>query len=131
MFYLNKEKGKTLVLKVAVHQDGLSALSSYGLTLKQINTIKTTSCTLAHWYYINDLATLKKINIDQLFSEDNKPKTQLDVAFGGLSNADIIAGKKKGDQPTTIIKDPFADTPSSSITVNQLKETWKEDLGVT
>ena len=79
----------------------------------------------------SDKPEQQKINIDQLFSEDNKPKTQLDVAFGGLSNADIIAGKKKGDQPTTIIKDPFADTPSSSITVNQLKETWKEDLGVT
>jgi hypothetical protein len=66
VFYLNKEKGKTLVLKVAVHQDGLSALSSFGLTLKQINSIKTSSCPLAQWYYINDLATLKKINIDQL-----------------------------------------------------------------
>jgi hypothetical protein len=79
----------------------------------------------------SDKPEQQKINIDQLFSEDNKPKTQLDVAFGGLSNADIIAGKKKGDQPTTIIKDPFADTPSSSIIINQLKETWKEDLGVT
>ena len=78
----------------------------------------------------SDKPEQQKINIDQLFPEDNKPKTQLDVAFGGLSNADIIAGKKKGDQPTTIIKDPFADTPSSSITVNQLKETWKEELGV-
>ena len=79
----------------------------------------------------SDKPEQQKINIDQLFSEDNKPKTQLDVAFGGLSNADIIAGKKKGDQPTTVIKDPFADTPSSSIIINQLKETWKEDLGVT
>ena len=66
VFYLNKEKGKTQVLKVAVHQDGLSALSSYGLTLKQINTIKTTSCPIAHWYYINDLRTLKKINLNHL-----------------------------------------------------------------
>ena len=66
VFYLNKENGKTQVLKVAVHQDGLSALSSYGLTLRQINTIKTTSCPLAHWHYINDLRTLKKINLNHL-----------------------------------------------------------------
>ena len=66
VFYLNKENGKTQVLKVAVHKDGLSALSSFGLTLKQINTIKTTSCPLAHWYYINDLRTLKKMNLNHL-----------------------------------------------------------------
>lgn len=68
--------------------------------------------------------------INDLFKTDEN-QSSLDKAFGGLSNADIIAGKKKGDQPTTIVKDPFADTPSSSITVNQLKEIWKEDLGVT
>jgi len=79
----------------------------------------------------SDKPEQQKINIDQLFSEDNKPKTQLDVAFGGLSNADIIAGKKKGDQPTVTIVDPFTDTPSSSITINQLKDVWKEDLRVT
>jgi len=61
----------------------------------------------------SDKPEQQKINIDQLFSEDNKPKTQLDVAFGGLSNADIIAGKKKGDQPTVTTVNPFADTPSS------------------
>jgi len=71
------------------------------------------------------------INIIDPFEKPIEEQTALDKAFGNLSNADIIAGKKKGDQPTTIIKDPFADTPSSSITVNQLKETWKEDLGVT
>jgi len=71
------------------------------------------------------------INIIDPFEKPIEEQTALDKAFGNLSNADIIAGKKKGDQPTTIIKDPFADTPSSSITVNQLKEVWKEDLGVT
>jgi len=71
------------------------------------------------------------INIINPFEKPIEEQTALDKAFGNLSNADIIAGKKKGDQPTTIIKDPFADTPSSSITVNQLKEVWKEDLGVT
>ena len=68
--------------------------------------------------------------INDLFKTDEN-QSSLDKAFGGLSNADIIAGKKKGDQPTTIVKDPFAETPSSSITVNQLKEVWKDDLGVT
>jgi hypothetical protein len=71
------------------------------------------------------------INIIDPFEKPIEEKTALDKAFGNLSNADIIAGKKKGDQPTTVIKDPFADTPSSSITINQLKEVWKEDLGVT
>ena len=71
------------------------------------------------------------VNIIDPFENKKEEQTALDKAFGGLSNADIIAGKKKGDQPTAIIKDPFADTPSSSITINQLKETWKEDLGVT
>ena len=70
------------------------------------------------------------INIIDPFEKPIEEQTALDKAFGNLSNADIIAGKKKGDQPTTIIKDPYADTPSSSITVNQLKETWKEELGV-
>ena len=70
------------------------------------------------------------INIIDPFEKPIEEQTALDKAFGNLSNADIIAGKKKGDQPTTIIKDPFADTPSSSITVNQLKEVWKEELGV-
>jgi len=68
--------------------------------------------------------------INDLFKTDEN-QSSLDKAFGGLSNADIIAGKKKGDQPITIVKDPFAETPSSSITVNQLKEVWKDDLGVT
>jgi hypothetical protein len=71
------------------------------------------------------------VNIIDPFEKPTEEQTALDKAFGNLSNADIIAGKKKGDQPTTIIKDPFADTPSSSITVNQLKEVWKEELGVT
>jgi hypothetical protein len=62
---------------------------------------------------------------------EKKEETTLEKAFGDLSNADIIAGKKKGDQPTTVIKDPFADTPSSSITINQLKDVWKDELGVT
>jgi len=66
VFFTNKANGTTKVLKVAVHEDGLSALTTYGLTLKQINTLKTTSCPIAHWYYINDLPTLKKINIDHL-----------------------------------------------------------------
>ena len=70
------------------------------------------------------------INIIDPFEKPIEEQTALDKAFGNLSNTDIIAGKKKGDQPTTIIKDPFADTPSSSITVNQLKEVWKEELGV-
>ncbi|NBU99457.1 MAG: hypothetical protein EBS19_14825, partial [Spirochaetia bacterium] len=73
----------------------------------------------------------ESVKIVDPFLNSQGEKTLLDKAFGGLSNADIIAGKKKGDQPTTIIKDPFAETPSSSITVNQLKEIWKEDLGVT
>jgi len=111
-------------------------------------------------YSLNELfldqSDKKQINIDQLFPEDNKkilepsfgllgemsklysnidkaqqPKTPLDEAFGNLSNADIIAGKKKGDQPTTVIKDPSADTFSSSITINQLKDVWEDKLGVT
>jgi hypothetical protein len=71
------------------------------------------------------------VNIIDPFEKPIEEQTALDKAFGNLSNADIIAGKKKGDQPTTVIKDPFAETPSSSITVNQLKEVWKEELGVT
>ena len=66
VFYLNKENGKTHVLKVAVHEDGLKSLISYGLTLNQLKTIKTTSCPVAHWYYINDHPTLKFFNIDHL-----------------------------------------------------------------
>jgi len=66
VFYLNKENGKTHVLKVAVHEDGLKSLIPYGLTLNQLKTIKTTSCPVAHWYYINDLPTLKKINLNHL-----------------------------------------------------------------
>jgi hypothetical protein len=71
------------------------------------------------------------VNIIDPFEKPLEEQTALDKAFGNLSNADIIAGKKKGDQPTTIIKDPFADTPSSSITINQLKDVWKEDFRVT
>jgi hypothetical protein len=71
------------------------------------------------------------VNIIDPFEKPIEEQTTLDKAFGNLSNADIIAGKKKGDQPTTVIKDPFADTPSSSITINQLKEVWKDELGVT
>jgi len=71
------------------------------------------------------------VNIIDPFEKPIEEQTALDKAFGNLSNADIIAGKKKGDQPTTIIKDPFADTPSSSITINQLKDVWKDELGVT
>jgi hypothetical protein len=71
------------------------------------------------------------VNIIDPFEKPIEEQTALDKAFGNLSNADIIAGKKKGDQPTTVIKDPFADTPSSSITINQLKEVWKDELGVT
>jgi hypothetical protein len=70
-------------------------------------------------------------NIIDPFEKPTEEQTALDKAFGNLSNADIIAGKKKGDQPTTVIKDPFADTPSSSITINQLKDVWKDELGVT
>jgi len=62
---------------------------------------------------------------------EKKEETTLEKAFGDLSVSDIIAGKKKGDKPTAVIKDPFADTPSSSITINQLKDVWKEELGVT
>lgn len=62
---------------------------------------------------------------------EKKEETTLEKAFGDLSVSDIIAGKKKGDKPTVAIKDPFADAPSSSITINQLKEVFKEDLGVT
>ena len=71
------------------------------------------------------------VNIIDPFEKPREEQTALDKAFGNLSNADIIAGKKKGDQPTTVIKDPFADTPSSSITINQLKDVWKDELGVT
>ena len=71
------------------------------------------------------------VNIIDPFEKPIEEQTALDKAFGNLSNADIIAGKKKGDQPTTVIKDPFADTPSSSITINQLKDVWKDELGVT
>ena len=71
------------------------------------------------------------VNIIDPFEKPIEEQTALDKAFGNLSNADIIAGKKKGDQPTATIVDPFADTASSSITVNQLKEVWKEELGVT
>lgn len=94
----------------------------------------------------------KSIGIDELFSETNKqkiepsfgligglsnlyskidkaqqPKTPLEQAFGDLSVSDIIAGKKKSDVISTQEKvgNPF------EITANQLKETWKEDLGVT
>jgi hypothetical protein len=56
------------VLKVAVHEDGLTALITYGLTLNQINNIKTQSSPIAHWYYINDIPTLKKISLNQLKS---------------------------------------------------------------
>ena len=66
VFYTKKEKGNVEVLKVAVHEDGLTALKNYGLTLNQINNIKTHSSPIAHWYYINDIYVLKKINLDQL-----------------------------------------------------------------
>lgn len=68
VFYTKKEKGNVEVLKVAVHEDGLTALKNYGLTLNQINNIKTHSDPIAHWYYINDIYALKKINLDQLKS---------------------------------------------------------------
>ena len=68
--------------------------------------------------------------VSGLYREMNKsqqPKTKLEESFGGLSNADIIAGNKKENaivSPEKII-DPFA------ITKEQLKEIWKDDLGVT
>jgi hypothetical protein len=62
---------------------------------------------------------------------EKKEETTLEKAFGDLSVSDIIVGKKKGDKPTAVIKDPFADAPSSSITINQLKDVWKDELGVT
>jgi len=99
----------------------------------------------------SDKSEGKKIGIDQLFVEDNKqilepsfglfggmsnlyskidkaqqPKTPLDEAFGGLSNAEIISGKKKEDAVVVQknIRDPLA------ITKEQLKEVWQEELGV-
>lgn len=100
----------------------------------------------------SDKSDKNKINIDQLFLEDNKQtlepsfglfggmsnlyskidkaqqqKTPLDEAFGGLSNAEIIAGKKKEDAIVSKEKiiDPLA------ITKEQLKEVWQGELGVT
>jgi hypothetical protein len=68
VFYTKKEKGKVEVLKVAVHEDGLTALMTYGLTLNQINNIKSQSSPIAHWYYINDIIALKKISLNQTLS---------------------------------------------------------------
>jgi hypothetical protein len=76
VFYTNKANGQTQVLKVAVHEDGLNTLISYGLTLNQIKSIKTNFYPIAHWYYINDLPTLKKINMDHL--ELNREKKEID-----------------------------------------------------
>lgn len=99
----------------------------------------------------SDKSDKNKFNIDQLFSEDNKQtldpsfglfggmsnlynkidkaqqqKTPLDEAFGGLSNAEIIAGKKKEDSVGVQknIRNPL------EITQEQLKEVWQEELGV-
>ena len=66
-------------------------------------------------------------NLYNKIDKAQQPKTPLDEAFGNLSVSDIISGKKKEDavvSPQKII-DPFA------ITREQLKEVWKEDLGVT
>ena len=68
VFYIKKENGKVKVLKVAVHEDDLTALMTYGLTLNQINNIKSQSSPIAHWYYINDIPALKKISLNQLKS---------------------------------------------------------------
>jgi hypothetical protein len=68
VFYTKKEKGKVEVLKAAVHEDGLTALMTYGLTLNQLNNIKSQSSLIAHWYYIDDITTLKKISLNQLKS---------------------------------------------------------------
>lgn len=62
---------------------------------------------------------------------EKKEETTLEKAFGDLSVSDIIGGKKKGDAPSQIIKDPFLESTSSSITVNQVKDLFKEELGVT
>ena len=68
--------------------------------------------------------------VSGLYREMNKsqqPKTYLEEQFGNLSVSEIIEGKKKEDAIVTPKKiiDPFA------ITKEQLKEVWKEDLGVT
>ena len=66
-------------------------------------------------------------NLYNKIDKAQQPKTPVEEAFGNLSVSDIIAGKKKEDavvSPQKII-DPFA------ITKEQLKEVWKEDLGVT
>jgi hypothetical protein len=46
------------------------------LTLNQIKSIKTNFYPIAHWYYINGLPTLKKINMDHL--ELNRGKKEID-----------------------------------------------------
>ena len=56
------------MLKVAVHEDGLATLMTYGLTLNQIKNIKSHSSPIANWYYINDIPVLKKISLNQLKS---------------------------------------------------------------
>jgi hypothetical protein len=68
VFYIKKENGKIEVLKVAVHEDGLATLMTYGLTLNQIKNIKSHSSPIANWYYINDIPVLKKISLNQLKS---------------------------------------------------------------
>jgi hypothetical protein len=68
VFYIKKENGKIEVLKVAVHEDGLATLMTYGLTLNQIKNIKTHSSPISNWYYINDIPVLKKISLNQLKS---------------------------------------------------------------
>ena len=48
VFYIKKENGKIEVLKVAVHEDGLATLMTYGLTLNQIKNIKSHSSPIAN-----------------------------------------------------------------------------------
>ena len=97
VFYTNKANGQTQVLKVAVHEDGLNTLISYGLTLNQIKSIKTNFYPIAHWYYINDLPTLKKINMDHL--ELNREKKEIDrikkAIFNNLQWMKDIKNKAK------------------------------------
>lgn len=61
-------------------------------------------------------------------------ETELQKQFGTLSNADIIAGKKKSDVPSIQIKDPLEEKglleKALPITSAQLKSVWEEKLGI-
>jgi len=87
----------------------------------------------------------KSFSINEIFSEDKKKETikpseetEFEKAFGTLTNAEIIAGKKKEDitedKKKLSINDVFEKKnileKKLPITSAQLKSVWEEELGI-